>query len=45
MENMIAGALASSVSTLVLYPWEKVKIEMQTDKHGESLSQIILRIY
>lgn len=41
---MISGALASAVSTLIVYPCEKIKIEMQTHSENESVVDAIRRI-
>jgi hypothetical protein len=44
MEGMISGALSSAVATTIVYPWEKIKIEMQTCSEKESLREVINRI-
>lgn len=41
---MIAGALASGVSTTILYPWEKLRIEMQTHREKETLMHTMKRV-
>lgn len=44
MEGLIAGALASGASTSILYPLEKIRIEMQTSAEPESMAQTVRRI-
>ena len=41
---MISGALSSAVATVLVYPWEKIKIEMQTCSDKESLIEAIKRV-
>ena len=41
---MISGALSSAVSTMLVYPWEKIKIEMQTSSDKESIVEAVKRI-